>query len=63
MSESTVPEVGSRMSMRRLWVRISNCSRESLLMCGERITVYRLRSVGRGQDRKREHRSSERSRR
>ena len=29
-------------------MRISNCSRESLFTCGERITVYRLRSVGRG---------------
>ena len=30
MSESTVFGVGSRMSMRRLWMRISKCSRESL---------------------------------
>ena len=34
--------------MRRLWVRISNCSRESLSMCGERITVNRLMCVGSG---------------
>ena len=48
MRESTVLEEGSRMSMRRLWVRISNSSRESLSLCGERMTQYRLRSVGRG---------------
>src|SRR5699024_314994 len=36
---STVFGVGSRMSMRRLWVRISKCSRESLYLCGERITA------------------------
>ena len=28
-----------RMSRRRLWIRISKCSRESLSLCGERITV------------------------
>src|SRR6266480_1876771 len=38
MSASTVFEVGSRMSIRRLCARVSNCSRESLSMCGERIT-------------------------
>ena len=38
MSASTVFEVGSRMSIRRLCVRISNCSRESLSTCGQRIT-------------------------
>ena len=48
MRESTVLEEGSRMSMRRLWVRISNSSRESLSLCGERMTQYRLRSVGDG---------------
>ncbi len=31
---STVFELGSRMSTSRLWVRISNCSRESLSMNG-----------------------------
>ena len=34
--------------MRRLCVFISNCSRLSLFTCGERITQYRLRSVGSG---------------
>ena len=34
--------------MRRLWVRISNCSRESLSTCGPLTTQYRLRSVGSG---------------
>src|SRR5439155_10408626 len=38
ISASTVFEVGSRMPIRRLCVRISNCSRDSLSMCGERIT-------------------------
>ena len=38
MSESTVFGVGSRMSMSRLWVRISKCSRLSLYLCGERMT-------------------------
>ena len=36
------------MSIKRLCVRISNCSRESLYLCGERITVYNVRSVGKG---------------
>ena len=31
--------VGSTMSIRRLWIRISKCSRESLSLCGERMTV------------------------
>src|SRR5262249_40409988 len=35
---STVFDEGSRMSISRLWVRISNCSRLSLSMNGERIT-------------------------
>ena len=30
---------GSRMSSSRLWIRISKCSRVSLSLCGERITV------------------------
>jgi hypothetical protein len=38
ISESTVFGVGSMMSMRRLCVRISKCSRESLYLCGERMT-------------------------
>ena len=29
------------MSRTRLWVRISNCSRDFLSMCGERSTVNR----------------------
>src|SRR5215217_9105444 len=45
---STVLGVGSRMSMRRLWVRISKCSRESLSLWGLRITQYTDFSVGRG---------------
>lgn len=39
ISVSTVREDGFSMSMMRLCVRISNCSRESLSMKGERITV------------------------
>src|SRR5690606_15011399 len=38
ISESTVFGVGSMMSMRRLCVRISKCSRESLYLWGERMT-------------------------
>src|SRR5690606_22288530 len=34
--------------IRRLCVRISNCSRESLSMWGERSTVKTFRSVGKG---------------
>src|SRR5713226_5223987 len=45
---STVLDVGSRMSISRLCVRISNCSRESLSMNGERKTVYFSICVGRG---------------
>ena len=37
-SESIVFGVGWWMSIRRLWVRISKCSRESLSLNGERIT-------------------------
>jgi len=40
--------VGSMMSMRRLWVRISKCSRLSLYLCGERMTQYTFFSVGSG---------------
>ena len=36
------------MSIRRLCVRISNCSRESLYLCVARMIVYKLRSVGNG---------------
>ena len=36
---STVLEVGSKMSSRRLCVRTSNCSRDFLSTCGERYTV------------------------
>src|ERR1017187_10709818 len=36
------------MSIRRLWVRISKCSRESLSLNGERITQYTFFSVGSG---------------
>src|SRR5258708_26924750 len=48
ISASTTLGLGSRMSTIRLWVRISNCSRESLSMNGERITVILLISVGSG---------------
>src|SRR5205809_5250691 len=48
MSASTVFGVGSRMSMSRLCVRISKCSRLSLYLCGERITQYTFFSVGSG---------------
>src|SRR3990172_2697919 len=48
MRASTVLDVGSRMSTNRLCVRISNCSRESLSMWGERMTQNFLISVGRG---------------
>ena len=40
--------VGLRMSMRRLCVRTSKCSRESLSLNGLRITQYTFFSVGRG---------------
>src|SRR5690606_13251899 len=45
---STVCGVGSTMSSRRLWVRISNCSRLFLSICGERNTVNRSIRVGSG---------------
>src|SRR6185437_5491915 len=48
ISESTVLGVGSRMSISRLCVRISKCSRESLYLCGERMTQYTFFSVGNG---------------
>src|SRR5271156_884280 len=48
ISASTVSGVGSRMSMSRLCVRISNCSRDFLSTCGERRTVQRLITVGSG---------------
>src|SRR5271155_4965550 len=47
-SESTVLGVGWWMSIRRLCVRISKCSRESLSLNGERITQYTFFSVGSG---------------
>src|SRR5215210_3250537 len=47
-SESTVLGVGWWMSIRRLWVRISKCSCESLSLNGERMTAYTFFSVGRG---------------
>src|SRR5260370_9116669 len=48
LSASTVSGVGSRMSISRLCVRISNCSRDFLSTCGDRKTVQRLIVVGRG---------------
>src|SRR4051812_46084921 len=48
MSESTAFGVGSMMSIRRLWVRFSKCSRLSLYLCGERITTTTFFSVGSG---------------
>src|SRR6516162_5906917 len=48
ISESTVLGVGSIMSISRLCVRISKCSRESLYLCGERMTQYTFFSVGSG---------------
>src|SRR5215217_5477280 len=47
-SDSTVLLVGSTMSRRRLWMRISKCSRESLSTCGDRTTQNRRTSVGSG---------------
>src|SRR4051812_7111618 len=47
-SESTVFGVGWWMSISRLCVRISKCSRESLSLNGERITQYTFFSVGNG---------------
>src|SRR5680860_1762271 len=48
INESTVLGVGVCMSIRRLWVRISKCSRESLSLNGPRITQKTFFSVGRG---------------
>src|SRR6266542_2930807 len=48
MSASSVCGVGSRMSSSRLWVRISNCSRDFLSTCGLRRTVNLLILVGSG---------------
>src|SRR5262249_18088147 len=48
ISASTVCGVGSTMSSSRLCVRISNCSRLFLSMCGERLTVNFSIFVGSG---------------
>src|SRR5262249_5445343 len=48
ISASSVCCVGSRMSSRRLCVRISNCSRDFLSTCGDRSTVNLLILVGSG---------------
>ena len=40
-NSSTVLAVGSMMSSKRLWVRISNWSIDFLSTCGERFTVNR----------------------
>src|SRR5664279_167902 len=48
ISESTALGVGSMMSMSRLWVRFSKCSRLSLYLWGERITAITFFSVGSG---------------
>src|SRR6185312_10591220 len=48
ISASTVCGVGSKMSMSRLCVRISNCSRDFLSTCGERSTVHLFFAVGNG---------------
>src|SRR5690606_27517604 len=48
VSASMVLSVGSTMSIRRWWVRISNWSREVLLTWGERSTSKRSRRVGSG---------------
>src|SRR5699024_6446177 len=48
MSESTALGVGSTMSISRLCVRISKCSRESLYLWGDRITTNTFFSVGSG---------------
>src|SRR5262245_53746987 len=48
MSESTVFGVGSMMSMSRLCVRISKCSRLSLYLCGDLMTQKTFFSVGSG---------------
>src|SRR5882724_5966445 len=48
ISASTVCCVGSRISSNRLWVRISNCSRDFLSTCGDRSTQYLFFIVGSG---------------
>src|SRR5690349_18323465 len=48
MSESTAFGVGSMMSISRLCVRISKCSRLSLYLWGERMTTTTFFSVGSG---------------
>src|SRR5271168_2681273 len=48
ISASTVCWVGSRISSRRLWVRISNASRDFLSTWGERRTQYLFFMVGSG---------------
>src|SRR5690606_7862047 len=48
ISESTAFGVGSTMSIRRLWVRISKCSRLSLYLWGDRMTHTTFFSVGSG---------------
>src|SRR5690606_16230712 len=48
MRASTVCGVGSTMSRTRLWVRISNCSRDFLSTWGERLTVNFSMRVGSG---------------
>src|SRR5690349_2676488 len=48
ISESTVFGVGEWMSISRLCVRTSKCSRLSLSLNGLRITQYTFFSVGRG---------------
>src|SRR5205085_12030550 len=48
ISASTVCGVGSKMSISRLCVRISNCSRDFLSTCGERRTVHLFFAVGSG---------------
>src|SRR5690606_17553084 len=48
ISASTVCGVGLTISINRLCVRISNCSRESLYLCTARRIVMTCRSVGSG---------------
>src|SRR5699024_3406940 len=48
INESTVWGVGLMISIKRLCVRISNCSRASLCLCTERSTVKTDLSVGNG---------------
>src|SRR4029077_12329602 len=48
ISASTVCGVGSTMSSTRLWVQISNCSRDFLSTCGDRSTVNFSILVGSG---------------